>query len=134
MVIDSSAVVAMFLDEPECAYFANLIAAADVRLISAVSVVETGMLLDSRLGTDAVRDFELFLDRIRIEVVPVDHGLAWRALAAFRRYGRGRHPAGLNLGDCFVYALAKSTGEPLLAKGNDFPQTDLSLCPAMPAQ
>ncbi len=135
MVIDSSAIVAIFLEESDWPFLHNQILDASVRFISAVSVVETGMVLESRLGAVAMRAFERYLEELRIEVVVVDRDLARDALAAWRKYGKGRHPAGLNLGDCFSYAVAKSTGEPLLAKGDDFARTDLDLCPkAPPAQ
>ena len=132
MVIDSSAIVAIFLNEPEWRFFQKQIHDAQVLLISPVSVVETGMVLEARLGTTVVRDFERYIEGTGLDVVPVDHDLARRALAAWRRYGKGRHPAKLNLGDCFSYALAKSSGEPLLAKGDDFARTDLELCPQTP--
>ncbi len=133
MVIDSSAVVAIFMNEPEYLFFQNQILAAETRLISAASIVETGMVLESRLGAVAVRDFDHWLERLQIEVVGVDRELAWRALAAWRKFGKGHHPARLNLGDCFSYALAQSLGEPLLAKGDDFARTDLELCPQAPS-
>jgi ribonuclease VapC len=129
MVIDSSAIVAIFLNEPECSFFQEQIFAAQVKLISAVSVVETGMVLETRLGAIAVRDFRRYIERLGIEVTAVHRDLTWGALAAWRKYGKGRHPAKLNLGDCFSYALAKSSGEPLLCKGGDFARTDLKLCP-----
>jgi ribonuclease VapC len=132
MVIDSSAIVAIFLNEPEWPLLHSQILAAEVRLISAVSIVETGIVLESRLGTAAVRDLDRYLDGLRIGVVPVDRNLARTALAAWRKYGKGRHPARLNLGDCFSYALSRSSGEPLLAKGEDFARTDLDLCPQRP--
>jgi len=135
MVIDSSAIAAVFLNEPDWPFLNNQILMAERRLISAVSVVETGMVLESRLGTVAVRGLQRYLEELRIEVVAVDAELAQAALAAWRRFGRGRHRAALNLGDCFSYAVARSTGEPLLAKGDDFSRTDLNLCPqAPPAQ
>ncbi|HEX4007634.1 MAG TPA: type II toxin-antitoxin system VapC family toxin [Acidobacteriaceae bacterium] len=135
MVLDSSAIVAIFMNEPECAFFQSQILAAETRLISAVSIVETGMVLEARLGATALGSLERYLSRLAVEVVAVDENLAWSALAAWRIYGRGRHPARLNFGDCFSYALSQSTGEPLLAKGEDFVRTGLELCPqAPPAQ
>ncbi|MGB9147899.1 MAG: type II toxin-antitoxin system VapC family toxin [Acidobacteriaceae bacterium] len=128
MVIDTSAIAAIFLNEPECPLFGDLIVADQVRLISAVSVAETGIVLEARLGAAVAPDFERYVRRIGIEIVAVDGDLAWRALAAWRKYGKGRHPASLNLGDCFSYALAKWSGEPLLARGNDFSRTDIKLC------
>lgn len=132
MVIDSSAIVAIFLEEADWQFLHDQILRDHVRLISAVSVVETGMVLESRLGAVAVRGFERYLKELRIDVVAVDQTLAQAALGAWRKYGKGRHRAALNLGDCFSYALAKQTGEPLLAKGVDFTRTDLELCPQAP--
>lgn len=135
MVIDSSALVAIFLGEPERGFFLSLILRADRRLISAVTFVETGMVLEGRRGAAARREVKKLLDEAAIEIAAVDAELAATALDAWRKYGKGRHPAGLNLGDCFSYALARSSGEPLLAKGEDFARTDLHLCPqAPPAQ
>jgi len=132
MVIDSSALVAIFLGEPERELYLSLIVKDHSRRVSAVSFVETGMVLEGRRGPVAQDELERFLARVAIEVVAVDPDQARSALAAWRKYGKGRHPAGLNLGDCFSYALARSTGEPLLAKGEDFARTDLKLCPQAP--
>lgn len=132
MVIDSSAIVAIFLNEPECPFFQRQIHDAQVVMISAVSLVESGMVLEARLGSAVVRDFERYFEDIGIKVIAVDRDHARRALTAWRKYGKDRHPAALNLGDCFSYALARSTGEPLLAKGTDFAKTDLELCPQTP--
>lgn len=135
MVIDSSALVAIFLREPEREFYLDLIVKDHTRRVSAVTFVETGMVLEGRRGTVAQDELERFLQRLAIEVVAVDRAQARSALAAWRKYGKGRHPAGLNLGDCFSYALAQSTGEPLLAKGEDFARTDVKLCPQIsPAQ
>jgi ribonuclease VapC len=128
MVIDSSALLAIFLREPERASFLDQITQAEIRLVSAATVVEAGIVLESRLGDAAAREFDLFLHRARIEIVPVDAAQAEAARSAWRRYGKGRHPAALNLGDCFSYALAHSVGEPLLAKGTDFAKTGIQLC------
>jgi ribonuclease VapC len=128
MVIDTSAMVAIFLDEPECATFRDLILDSPVRLISAVTVFETGIVLEARLGPGVVHDFEQFLQRAEIDEMAIDGALARTALAAWRKYGKGHHRARLNMGDCFAYALARSSGEPLLAKGEDFPKTDVALC------
>jgi ribonuclease VapC len=128
VVIDTSALVAIFLNEPERHLFLALIAAADSRLISAATVVEAGIVLEARLGEAAAREFELFLHHAQLEIVPVDSAQAEAARTAWRQYGKGRHPAALNFGDCFAYALAHVTGEPLLAKGTDFAQTSLKLC------
>ena len=125
MVIDTSALAAIFFHEPERDAFRNAIVAASSRLISAATVLEAGMVIESRRGGGAGREFDLFLVRTQIKIVPIDAELADLARSAWRKYGKGRHPAGLNFGDCFSYALAKSSGEPLLAKGTDFASTDV---------
>jgi ribonuclease VapC len=125
MVIDTSALVAILQDEPERHAFNEAIEAAGHCLLSAASLVEVSMVVESRFGPDGVRTLDLFLSKAGIEVVPVDEGQAVLARLAFRHYGRGRHPAGLNFGDCFSYALARARGEPLLFKGKDFSRTDL---------
>jgi len=130
MVIDSSALMAIFLHEPQRDAFLDAIERAEMRRISAASVLETGMSLETRLGEDAGREFDLFLIRSQIEIVPVDAEQVEVARAAWRTFGKGRHPAALNFGDCFAYALAKTLGEPLLAKGRDFAQTDIRLAGA----
>jgi ribonuclease VapC len=124
MVIDTSALAAIFFHEPERDAFRNAILAASSRLISAATLVEAGMVIEGRKGGGAGREFDLFVVRAQIQIVPVDAELADLARSAWRKYGKGRHPAGLNFGDCFSYALAKSSGEPLLAKGTDFAMTD----------
>ena len=128
MVIDSSALLAIFLAEPERTIFLNLIVAAETRLISAGTALETGMVLEARRGEAAGREFDLFQVRGGLEIVPFDNDQLDLARSAWRRYGKGRHAAGLNFGDCFAYALAKLTGERLLAKGADFAKTDIELC------
>jgi ribonuclease VapC len=127
MVIDTSALAAIFFHEPERDAFRNAILAASSRLISAATVLEAGMVIEGRRGGGAGREFDLFIVRAQIQIVPIDAELAELARSAWRKYGKGRHPAGLNFGDCFSYALAKSTGEPLLAKGADFADTDIVL-------
>lgn len=127
MVIDTSALLAIFLGETEREQFLQIIATADKRLMSAANVLETGMVLEAKRGEAAGREFDLFLHRAGIEIVAVDVDQIDTARAAWRRYGKGRHPAALNFGDCFAYALAHNLGEPLLAKGNDFRQTDIEL-------
>ena len=124
MVIDTSALAALFFHEPERDAFRNAIVAASSRLISAATVLEAGMVIEGRRGGGAGREFDLFIVRAQIKIVPIDAELADLARSAWRKYGKGRHPAGLNFGDCFSYALAKATGEPLLAKGTDFTKTD----------
>ena len=125
MVIDSSAVVAVLRDEPERRSFNELIEHADQCLMSAVSFVEASMVVESRLGYEGVRDFDLFILKAGIEIATVDMEQAKIARMAFRQFGKGRHAANLNFGDCFSYALAKSLDAPLLFKGQDFSQTDI---------
>ena len=127
MVIDTSALVAIFLAEPERRRFLDLIVEAGTRLISAATAPETGIVLEARRGEAAGREFDLFVFRANLQVVPVDGEQVEIARSAWRKYGKGRHPAALNLGDCFAYALAKSSGESLLAKGTDFGATDIEL-------
>jgi len=129
MVIDSSALVAILQDEPERSSFNRAIEAADRRAISVVSFVETSMIIESRFGADGIRDLDLFIAKARIEIIAVDAEQGHVARTAFRDYGKRRHRAGLNFGDCFAYALAKTLDEPLLFKGTDFALTDVSTWP-----
>jgi ribonuclease VapC len=133
MVIDTSALLAIFLAEPERKPFLDSILQSETRMISAANVLETGIVLEARRGESAGREFDLFLVRANLQIVSVDSEQAEIARSAWRKYGKGCHPAALNFGDCFAYALAKSSGEPLLAKGTDFVATDIDVCPAMPA-
>ena len=128
MVIDTSALLAIFLAEPERQAFLDLILQAEVRMISAANALETGIVLEARRGEAAGREFDLFVVRANLQVVPVDGEQVEVARSAWRKYGKGRHPAVLNFGDCFAYALAKWSGEPLLAKGTDFGRTDIEVC------
>jgi ribonuclease VapC len=127
VVIDTSAVVAILEDEPERRRFDRLIEADEVRLISAVGRVECTCVVEGRRREPGRAALELFLREAAVEVVAVTAEHAQLACEAFRRFGKGRHPAALNIGDCFAYALAKATGELLLCKGDDFPRTDLPL-------
>jgi ribonuclease VapC len=127
VVIDSSAVVAILENEPERARFDRLIASDEVRLMSAVGRVECTCVVEGRRREPGRAALERFLSEAAIEVVAVTPEQAQLACEAFRRFGKGRHPAALNIGGCFAYALTKATGEPLLCKGDDFPQTDLRL-------
>jgi len=126
IVLDSSALIAVLRREAEAEDFIRIIAEADGCLLSAVSLMETSMVLAGRRGAAAFwAELDAFIARAEIEVVCHDARLALAAREAFLRYGKGRHPAGLNMGDCATYALAKLRGLPLLFKGNDFPATDL---------
>ncbi len=127
MVIDTSALLAIFLAEAERGPFLDAITAAPVRLLSAANALEAGIVLEARRGEALGRDFDLFVYRAGLQIVPVDAEQVEIARRAWRVFGKGRHPAALNFGDCFAYALAQSSGEPLLAKGEDFRQTDIEL-------
>jgi ribonuclease VapC len=125
MVIDTSALLAILDDEPERRAFNECIQNDPKRFISAATLLETGIVVEARRGEAGGRELDLLLHRSRFEVVPVDADQAEIARAAFRVYGKGRHTAGLNFGDCFAYALARELDEPLLYKGSDFAKTDL---------
>jgi ribonuclease VapC len=125
MVIDTSAIAAILFDEPERTRFVRAIDGAAVRLLSAASLVEATLVVEGRKGPRAERLVDRFVEDGEIEVVPLTAEHAALACEAFRKYGRGRHVAALNLGDCFTYALAKATGDRLLFTGEDFARTDL---------
>jgi ribonuclease VapC len=127
MVVDTSALIAILQDEPERRVFNEAIEAAETCAMSTASFLETSMIIESRYGPDGTRDLDLFISKARIAFASVDADQAYVARDAFRRYGKGRHAAGLNFGDCFAYALAKLLDEPLLFKGNDFVLTDIAV-------
>jgi len=126
MVIDTSALIAILQNEPERRAFNEAIEVAESCVMSTASFVETSMILESRYGLDGTRSLDLFISKAQIKLVPVDVDQAHIARKAFRHYGKGRHRASLNFGDCFAYALAKALGEPLLFKGADFKLTDIA--------
>ena len=125
MVLDTSALVAVLFDEPERYEFVRTISAARRRLISSATLVESSIVVEAKRGEAAGRELDLFLHRATFQTVAVDEEQAQLARGAWRRYGRGRHPAGLNFGDLFAYALARARGEPRLFQGNDFARTDV---------
>lgn len=125
MVIDSSAIVAIAFDEPEAADFEARIADDPIRLISAATLLEAAMVIETRLGEAGGIELDLWLYKAGVEIVALDADQADLARRAWRRFGKGRHSAGLNYGDCFSYALAAIRQEPLLFKGKDFSQTDI---------
>jgi ribonuclease VapC len=129
MVIDTSALAAILFNEPERQRYLEAIVANSRRLVSAATMLETGIVIEGRQGEAAGREFDLFAVRAGLQVVPFDTEQCELARSAWRKYGKGRHAAGLNFGDCFSYALAKSTGERLMAKGTDFACTDLVMYP-----
>jgi ribonuclease VapC len=126
VVIETSAVLAILEAEPEAASLAEAIERDPVRLISAASVLEASIVIVARYGDAGARELDLFLLKAQVEVVPVTGEHAALGRDAYIRYGKGRHPAGLNFGDCFAYALARASGEPLLYKGQDFSRTDVA--------
>lgn len=131
MVIDSSAVLAILLAEPERERFFQAIAADPVRLISSVNALEASMVIENRLREAGGRELDLLFHRSGVEVVACTAEHFDVAREAWRRFGKGNHRASLNLGDCFAYALSQVSGEPLLFKGDDFSKTDVT--PALPA-
>jgi ribonuclease VapC len=125
MVIDSSALIALLLGEPKTTAFVTAIATASSRLISAGTYLETEIVMQARSGPEAQEKLDRLLAELSAVVVPFTRDHAVLALAANRQYGKGSgHPAGLNFGDCFAYALAKIQDEPALFKANDFSRTD----------
>lgn len=128
MIVDTSALVALLREEPETAAFAHLLHAAPRRLLSAASYVELAAVVDGRGDAATSGALDAWLAAWQIEVVPLTVAQARLARDAYRQFGRGSgHVARLNLGDCFAYALARDTGEPLLFKGGDFARTDIEL-------
>lgn len=125
MVIDTSALVAMLCDEPEARIFEAAVEADPVRLMSVASYLEAAIVIETRFGEAGGRELDLWLHRAAVDLVSVDAGQAEIARNAYRMYGKGRHRAGLNYGDCFSYALATVGGAPLLYKGSDFVHTDV---------
>ncbi len=125
MVVDTSALVAILLREPDANRFDRSLAEAPVRLMSAVTRVELSFVIEGRKREAGRADVERFLNDVHIEIAAVTPQQAEIAIDAFRRFGRGRHRAALNIGDCFSYALAKAIDHPLLFKGDDFIHTDI---------
>ena len=127
MVIDTSALVAMLSGEPEAERFETAVDSDQVRLMSTASYLETAIVIETRFGEPGGRELDLWLHRAAVDLVGVDSDQADTARIAYRMYGKGRHRAALNYGDCFSYALAKVSGQPLLFKGDDFARTDIGL-------
>ncbi len=126
MIVDTSAVLAVLLCEGEAEAFTELILKSDICLMSAVSFVEASIVAETFGGDGGVRQLDAFLRTAGIAIEPVTEEHALAARQAYSDYGKGRHAAGLNFGDCFSYALAKVSGEPLLFKGSDFGKTDVA--------
>ena len=127
MILDTSAVYALLVAEPEAGAMASALAADTVRLISAANLVEITIVVEARYGPAGGRELDLLLHRAGVETVGVTPEQAETARVGYRRYGKGRHPASLNFGDTFAYALSRVSGEPLLFKGTDFGKTDVEV-------
>lgn len=125
MVIDTSALVAILLGESDAERIAKAIADNQQRLIGSFTALETGIVIEARKGEAGSREFDLLVHYADIEIVAMTAEQFEVAREAWRRFGKGNHPASLNIGDCCTYALARVSGEPLLFKGDDFSQTDI---------
>jgi ribonuclease VapC len=125
VILDTSALAAIFFGEPEADHYIQIIHDAERCRLSAANFVELSLVIEGQMGTDALHQADMFLRRTGVVMEPFTADQAYIARQAFHDYGKGRHPAGLNFGDCFAYALAKVTGEPLLFKGDDFRKTDI---------
>jgi ribonuclease VapC len=125
MVVDTSALMAVLLGEPEAETFARLLADDPKIMISAFNALESAIVIEAKKGEAGGRELDLLLHRARIDIIPFTADQVELALTAWRQFGKGHHPAGLNIGDCCAYALATFSGEPLLFKGNDFNQTNI---------
>ena len=130
MILDSSAIVAIFVQEPGHEALIDAVAEAPAVAVGAPTLVEAGIVLTVRMRVDARPLLARFLHELRIMVVPFGEDHWSEALDAFQRFGKGKHPAGLNLGDCFSYAVASLADQPLLCVGDDFRKTDLPVAPA----
>ena len=126
MVIDTSALMALLLDEPEAEDFRTALELDETRLLSAATLLETAVVIEARKGEAAGRELDRLIDKAVVTIVAVDADQVEEARRAWRRFGRGRHQAGLTYGDLFAYALSRTTGEPLLFKGDDFRRTDVA--------
>ena len=126
MIVDTSAVLAILFSEGDAATYAKAIAEASSRRMSAANFVEAAIVVEAQTQASGSRQFDAFFRRAGIVIEPVTEEQAHAARQAYTDFGKGRHAAGLNFGDCFAYALAKIAGEPLLFKGQDFRQTDIT--------
>ncbi len=129
MILDSSAVVTLLLRHPGYEEVFEVLAGADVLGMGAPTLTETGVVLGARLSLDPSPLLGRFVQEYGVEVIPFGESHWWEAMEAFQRFGKGRHRAGLNFGDCLTYAIARLAHEPLLFVGDDFPHTDLDLVP-----
>lgn len=126
IAVDTSALLAILLDEPEKSLFRDALAEAPRKIVSSVSVLEAGIIMSTRRGPNGLAALADLLERAEIDVVQFDYAQSQLALAAFQAYGKGRHPARLNIRDCAANALAKGMNAPLLFKGEDFAETDIT--------
>jgi ribonuclease VapC len=133
LIVDTSAAVAVILGEQGSEELAAYLEGALTRLMPAAIRVELGIVIEARLWPSGQDVVDRFLRDAKVDIVPIDADLAARALSGWRRYGKGRHPAGLNFGDCFTYALAEQTGHPVLCTGGDFAATDITVLQPRPA-
>jgi ribonuclease VapC len=125
MVLDTSALLALLLDEPEAEDFRLAVEEDATRLVSAATLLETALVIEARKGDPGGRELDTLVQKAEVIIVPVEAEHVAEARRAYRRFGKGRHAAGLNFGDVFAYALARVSGEPLLFKGDDFTKTDI---------
>ena len=125
MIVDTSAILAILFEEHDAEVYARALTEADSCRMSAANFVEAAIVVDAQTKDKGSRQFDEFFRRAGIAIEPVSEEQAHVARQAYTDFGKGRHPAGLNFGDCFAYALAKVTGEPLLFKGKDFKRTDI---------
>jgi ribonuclease VapC len=125
MVFDTSALLALLLDESEAEEFRAAVEEDTTRLVSAATLLETAIVIEVRKGEPGGRELDSLIHKAEVVVVPVDVEHVAEARRAYRRFGKGRHAAGLNFGDVFAYALARTSGERLLFKGDDFGKTDI---------
>ena len=126
MIVDASALIAILLAEPTAERLRFALASVTQRIVSAATVLEAAMVMDGRKGAAGGEELDALLRELGIRIAPFDEEQLQWARLAFRMYGKGRHPAGLNFGDCFSYALSKATGRPLLFVGDDFARTDIA--------
>ncbi|MEQ1929671.1 MAG: type II toxin-antitoxin system VapC family toxin [Parvularculaceae bacterium] len=127
IAIDSSALVCLLLQEPAALAISQSLERASMRFLSAANWLETAIVIEAKRGSVGALELDALVDLAAIEIVPVTAEIARAARIAYRYYGKGRHPAALNFGDCFAYGLAKTKSLPLLATGGDFAKTDLDL-------
>ena len=132
MILDTSAILAVFLKEPGYETVVEALIEADAVGIGAPTLVETGIVLKARYGEEAAAWLQQFVEEFRLTEIPFGPLHRREAVAAYARYGRGGHKAGLNYGDCLTYAVVRLAGQPLICVGSDFALTDLELVPERP--